>query len=221
MSTRQELLDQCRELNIKGCSAKKKEEIIKILEERNGKKEEKEKENKENPGISIKEKLLKNIKELKEKVCENCNEIGHNKLSKKCKINIENDNKTREKIRQYILTNSEKSDEEVAEELGININKLKQLSVKIPFCDFITLKDIEKDCIDKAVYHCSLCNKKQFNLYSSSRKWKEHKQLCDCCWAMFDGERESIWNVISEYQKVHACVICKTPKKMQIAKVSL
>jgi len=211
MSTRQELLDQCRELNIKGCSAKKKEEIIKILEERTGKKEEKEKEEKEIQPFLL--ELCQTIKkDTKRKVCANCNEMGHGVLSHECKINIENDNRNKEKIRQYILSNSEKSDEEVAEELGISNHKFKQLSVTIPIEEIILATEIKEEYIDKLIYECSLCNKKQFSAYSSRKTWKEHINICDCCWIMFEEERNMLWNAIIEYQKLHVCAICNIQK---------
>ena len=210
MASRQELLDQCKELKIKGCSTKSKAELIKILEERNGKKEEKEL----NPFLL---ELCQTIKkDTKRKVCANCNELGHGIVSIDCKINIENDNRNREKIRKYILSNSEKTDEEIAEELGISMFKFKQLSLTIPLEEIIQATEIKEEYIDSLIYQCSLCNKKQFNTFKFKKTWKDHTDICDCCWITFEEERNILWKAINDYQKNHSCAICNIKKTHEL-----
>ena len=217
MPSKQELLDKCKELKLKSCTGKNKDELLKILED-NGyvfeKKDEKEKVI--TPFNSVINELCQLIKkDTRRKVCPNCHELGHDKSSDKCLYNVELDNKNREKIRQFILTrpDADEVEEKLAEELGISIGKYKSLYNDIPLDEILTTQDItEEDIIQsltRSSYECKLCNKKQYNSHVSGREWKEHKHICDICWVDFDKERESIWNEITKKQNCNICNIAK------------
>lgn len=221
MPSKQELLEKCKELKLKSCTGKNKDELIKILEESGyvfGKQEYIEIEEIEiTPFNSVINQLCQLIKkDTRRKVCPNCHELGHDKASDKCLYNIDLDNKNREKIRQIILKNENDNDEKIAEELGISIGKYRSLYNEIPLDEILVAQEItEEDMIQtltRSSYECTLCNKKQYNPYISGREWKEHKHICDICWLDFDKERESIWNEIMEYTKKKNCNICNISK---------
>jgi hypothetical protein len=221
MPSKQELLEKCKELKLKSCTGKNKDELIKILEDSGyvfGKQEYIEIEEIEiNPFNSVINQLCQLIKkDTRRKVCPNCHELGHDKASDKCLYNVDLDNKNREKIRQIILKNENDNDEKIAEELGISIGKYRSLYNEIPLDEILVAQEItEEDMIQtltRSSYECALCNKKQFNPYISGREWKEHKHICDICWLNFDKEREIIWNEIMEYTKKKNCNICNITK---------
>lgn len=221
MPSKQELLEKCKELKLKSCTGKNKDELIKILEESGyvfGKQEYIEIEEIEiNPFNSVINQLCQLIKkDTRRKVCPNCHELGHDKASDKCLYNVDLDNKNREKIRQIILKNENDNDEKIAEELGISIGKYRSLYNEIPLDEILVAQEItEEDMIQtltRSSYECTLCNKKQYNEHVSGREWKEHKHICDICWLDFDKERESIWNEIMEYTKNQKCNICNISK---------
>ena len=214
MPTRQELLNTCKELKLKGFTGKSKDELLKLLEIKIPEVETQIK----TPINEVMIELCNLIKkDVRRKVCSNCNDLGHDKTSNKCKLNIELDNKNREKIKQYILSNEDCNDYKLADELGIGMSKYKTLYSSIPLCDLLKKQEIKEDYFEKVLdnskYNCSLCNSIQYNSNSSSRDWKDYKQICDICWSNYDQEREQIWEQILYYNKQCNCVICGIEKK--------
>ena len=215
---RQELINKCKELKIKNISTKNKNELIKILENY-------EKKTDASLLYDVKEKIknpmeeviveLHNLikKDITRKVCPNCHELGHNKNSKSCLINIEIDNKNIKKIKKYILLN-ENCD---YEKIGVSINKYNELYKSICLDDLLKNQEIKEDNIDEILdnskYNCSLCNVKYYNKNVSSKEWKEHKNICDLCWCSYEYERNILWEKIQDYIKIKNCNICGTEKK--------
>jgi hypothetical protein len=132
-------------------------------------------------------------KDMKRKVCPNCHELGHDKASNTCIINIKLDNINREKIKQYIILNPECDDSQISEVLGINITKYKTLYNSIPLNEILESQEISEEYFDKVLnysrYNCSLCNKIQYNSNISSREWKENTNVCDICWIQFEPDK--------------------------------
>jgi DNA-binding protein YbaB len=100
-----ELLQKCKEMGIKGVSSKTKGEIVLIIKEQEQKKETTHInfniiENKLTD--LLKELIIKTPKDKQRKVCKNCNELGHNITSVICKINIDKNNKLKQKIMFYL-----------------------------------------------------------------------------------------------------------------------
>ena len=214
MPKRQELLEKCKDLKLKGFAGKSKDELIKLLE----KQTQEEKKETTLPFEQVMHELSNTIKkDARRKVCPNCHELGHDKASNKCKLNIELDNKNRDKIKHYILSNEEYNDYKIANELGINITKYKALYNSIPLWDLLKKQEIKEEYFDKVLeyskYNCSLCNLTQYNSNSSSRDWKEYEKICDICWGNYDEEREQLWENILNYMKNHNCAICGIEKK--------
>jgi hypothetical protein len=215
---RQELINKCKELKIKNISTKNKNELIKLLETYEKKTDasllyvvkEKTKNQMEEVIVEL-HNLIK--KDITRKVCPNCHELGHNKNSKSCLINIEIDNKNIKKIKKYILLN-ENCD---YEKIGVSINKYNELYKSICLDDLLKNQEIKEDNIDEILdnskYNCSLCNVKYYNKNVSSKEWKEHKNICDLCWCSYEYERNILWEKIQDYIKIKNCNICGTEKK--------
>jgi hypothetical protein len=193
MPTRQELLDRCKGLKLKGFTTKSKDELIKLLERY----EKTEKQKVENPTIKLMEGVINELcnsikKDTKRKVCLNCHELGHDSKSYKCSLNIE-------KIKKYISSKKEESDDD---------------DIFIDTSNYCNLKkqEIKEVCIDEELnnlkYNCSLCNSIQYSSNISSREWKEYKNLCDLCWGNYDEERDKLWKQIKDYMKDNKCNIC-------------
>jgi hypothetical protein len=218
MPTRQELLDRCKGLKLKGFTTKSKDELIKLLESYEEIKISEVEEKIKTPMEEVINELCNSIKkDIRRKVCPNCHELGHDKASNKCILNIELDNKNREKIKQYILSNDNFNDYKLADELGINMSKYKSLYDSIPLCELLKNQEIKEDYFDKILdyskYNCSLCNMKQYGKNTSSRDWKEYKNICDECWSNYDEERVKLWEQIMSYRKENNCNICGIEKK--------
>ena len=95
---RTDLLQKCKEMGIKGVSSKTKKELLLIINENE----------KEQSHVNISTNTLTNVlneliikipKDKLRKVCKTCNELGHNKTSPFCKINIDRNNKLKQKIK--------------------------------------------------------------------------------------------------------------------------
>jgi hypothetical protein len=219
MPSKQDLLNKCKELNIKGLTGKNKDELIKILELKGVLfiKPENIKQIEDSYMSDLMNELCSLIKkDMKRKVCPNCHELGHDKASNTCIINIKLDNINREKIKQYIILNPQCDDSQISEVLGINITKYKTLYNSIPLNEILESQEISEEYFDKVLnysrYNCSLCNKIQYNSNISSREWKENKNVCDICWVQFECDRDVLWSNITDYFKINKCNICNIEK---------
>jgi len=219
MPSKQDLLNKCKELNIKGLTGKNKDELIKILELKGFLfiKPENIKQIEDSYMSDLMNELCSLIKkDMKRKVCPNCHELGHDKASNTCIINIKLDNINREKIKQYIILNPECDDSQISEVLGINITKYKTLYNSIPLNEILESQEISEEYFDKVLnysrYNCSLCNKIQYNSNISSREWKENTNVCDICWIQFEPDRVVLWKQLMDYFIINKCNICNIEK---------
>jgi len=211
---RHELINKCKDLKLKNITTKNKNELIKLLESYEKKTDEEKIEKIKNPMEEVMIELHNLIKkDTIRKVCPNCHELGHNKNSKRCLINIEIDNKNIKKIKKYILLN-ESCD---YEKIGVSINKYNELYNSICVYDLLKNQEIKEVNIDEILnnskYNCSLCNVEQYNKNISSKEWKEHKNICDLCWCNYEEERNVLWEKIQDYIKNINCNICGIEKK--------
>tara|TARA_Y100000389_G_C17425998_1_gene499560 strand:+ start:379 stop:1272 length:894 start_codon:yes stop_codon:yes gene_type:complete len=164
--------------------------------------------------------LIENKKRKKIKVCDGCHEIGHNRNSVDCKLNIEKDNKLKNKIQQQILSKDSLSGETLEEHLdklsitlNISIYKCKTLYERIPPEDLLDRTNDVKTFVEKikqnTKLNCKECNKIIYNIHkNTNRKWKGNI-ICDSCWITPEKntERDSTWKNIHKRKKVQ-CIIC-------------
>jgi hypothetical protein len=163
------------------------------------------------------ELLNKTPKNKKRKVCSQCHELGHGIASVVCKVKIEENNKLKNKIKEYILSQdllTEKTIDEYCHEwniiLQIEPSLCKTLYNEISPIDLLDrpmniesyLKNIEDTKIQ-----CHECDKKLCCLQiNTNRIWKGNT-ICDTCWCKYDDERNKIWEEIKKYKPTQ-CEIC-------------
>ena len=96
---------------------------------------------------SLFDELLSKVKKDKlRKVCKNCNELGHNTTSISCKINIDNNIKLKQKIKNYILSQNwldNKTTDEYCTELSVLLditpNLCRSLYNEIPLNELLDI----------------------------------------------------------------------------------
>lgn len=199
-----ELILKCKELGIKGVSSKTKDEIVSILE--------KHKFIKEN--VLMKELLSKTPKDKVRKVCKNCHELGHYSKSAICKINIDKNNKLKEKIKLYILSQNgfDKTIDDYCNELSVLLditpNLCKTLYNEIPLNDLLNRQmDISDYLTTKLSKQCNECNKTLLCIQANSHRMWKGVEICDTCWCNHEEERDFLWKQIKTYKKT-LCEIC-------------
>lgn len=168
----------------------------------------------------IKDKIieeLKTIKKKKIKVCNICNEIGHNSNSPHCKDKIYKNNILKNKILNY-FKNKDMSNELILEEdlrflsekLNITHNACKELYKDIDPKELIDRNiDLER-YIEQLRTNKEICNECEQDIIHPTKnnilKWKGNI-LCDSCWSKYSEERENMWRLIKLY-KPCICEIC-------------
>lgn len=190
-----------------------KRKNIKIVLKKISPKKEQEHANKF--GDVMKELTSKIPKDKHRKVCKNCNELGHSVTSTICKINIEKNNKLKQKIKSYILSQNcleDKSIEDYCVELSVLLsitpNFCRTLYDSIPPIELINKEmDIGAYLTNIDKKRCSDCNKTVIHIQENThKKWKGN-DICDTCWSKYEVIRQDIWRKIKEY-KVTQCEIC-------------
>jgi hypothetical protein len=170
------------------------------------------------------ELLEKTPKNKKRKVCSQCHELGHGIASLDCKINIEKNNKLKNKIKEHILSKDLLAEKNICEELqglskelNISFHSCQKLYYEIPSEELLNrtvdinlfLKNIKEKSIQ-----CYECNKNLGCLQiNTNRIWKGNK-ICDTCWCKYDDERNKMWEEISKYKPIQ-CKICCSIKLNQ------
>lgn len=199
-----ELISKCRELGIKGVSSKTKDEIILIIENHTPIKE----------NILMKELLSKTPKDKQRKVCKKCHELGHNSNSITCKINIDKNNKLKDKIKNFILSQNEfeKTIEDYCNELSILLditpNLCRSLYNEIPLNELLNRQiDINHYLTTKLSKPCNQCNKTILFIQTNTQRMWKGLEICDTCWISYEEERNFIWKQIRTYKKIQ-CEIC-------------
>lgn len=217
-----ELLQMCKEMGIKGVSSKTKNEILLIIKE----KEQKQENIQVKTNITenkltdvLKELIIKITKDKQRKVCKNCNELGHNITSTICKINIDKNNKLKQKIKNYILSQNcleDKTIEDYCIELSILLNitpnLCKSLYNEIPLNELVDRQmniDIYLKNINQLSKKCNECNKNILYIQTNTHHIWNGNYICDTCWAKYEDYRNIIWNKIKTY-KIIQCEICSS-----------
>lgn len=150
----------------------------------------------------------------KRKVCKDCGIPGHNNKSQLvCHIKKKEDNKKRERIKNYVLNidplteyDNEEMFEVLAKTLDISVHSCKKLYAEIPPEIWLDRKmniSEYKKKMDKCC--CKYCSEVILE-FSKNKVWKGNI-LCDYCWDSYRGERELMWTEIKEYKPI-VCYIC-------------
>jgi len=170
------------------------------------------------------ELLNKTPKNKKRKVCSQCHELGHSIVSMLCKINIEKNNKLKNKIKEHILSkdllaenNIYEELQELSKQLNISFHLCQKLYYEIPSEELLN-RTVDIDLFLKTIKEksikCYECDKNLGCLQiNTNRIWKGNK-ICDTCWCKYDDERNKIWEEISKYKLIQ-CKICSSIKLNQ------
>jgi hypothetical protein len=158
-------------------------------------------------------------KDKTRKVCKQCHEIGHGITSVHCKINIDNNNRLKQKIKKYISLQDcldDKTIDDYCQELsmilGITPNQCKTLYNDIPLSEILNRKmDVDSylQMIEKSSKQCNLCSKKLVCIQTNTHRIWKGSDICDTCWSepKYAEYRESLWNQIKQYRPI-VCAIC-------------
>jgi len=209
-----ELLQKCKEMGIKGVSSKSKNEILLLIE-----KQEQINSNITENKLSdvMTELIIKVPKDKQRKVCKNCNELGHNTTSIDCKLIIDKNNKLKQKIKTYILSQNcleDKNIEDYCLELSILLditpNLCKSLYNEIPLNELLNRQmniNMYLNNINQLSKKCNECNKNIVSIQTNTHRiWKEN-DICDTCWSKYEDYRKLIWEKIKAYKTIQ-CEIC-------------
>jgi hypothetical protein len=213
-----ELLQKCKEMGIKNVSSKTKNELILIIKQQ----EEKDQDIKHNVldhklTDVLKELLTKTPKDKSRKVCKNCNELGHSITSVSCKINIENNNKLKQKIKKYMLSQNcleNKTIEDYCLELSVLLdispNLCKTLYNEIPVIELLD-RQMNMDIYLKDLNHlskkCNECHKNMICIQINTYRIWNGSDICDTCWSKYNEYRKLMWEKIKKYKHIQ-CEIC-------------
>jgi hypothetical protein len=127
---RQELIQKCKDLGIKGISTKTKPELLQLIVSH-----EQPIHSNDTPSQPIFAQVMHQLtqqvpKDKSRKVCKQCHELGHGVTSVHCKINIEANDKLKQKIKTYISSQNCLDDKtvddhctELSASLGITPNQ--------------------------------------------------------------------------------------------------
>lgn len=218
-----ELLQKCKELGMKGITSKNKNELLLLLKEHEAKTQKPSLNldapaKKEPPFNAVLQQLLSQIpKDKLRKVCKKCYELGHSITSINCKVNVEHNNKLKQKIQKYILSQNcldDKTTDDYCNELSsileISPNLCKTLYNEIPphyllnrpmdlETYFTNINQLSKICAD--------CNKSIICIQTNTQHIWKGNTICDSCWANYSTLRKIMWDKIKLYKKIQ-CAIC-------------
>ena len=215
-----DLLLKCKEMGIKGVSSKTKNEILLLMKEHEQKKEQLISNITENKLTDVMKELIKKTpKDKQRKVCKNCNELGHSINSIYCKLVIDKNNKLKEKIKNYILSQDCLEDKiledyclELSVLLDITPNLCKSLYNEIPLNELLNRQmniDVYLTNINQLSKECNECKKNIVCIQTNTqRKWKGN-DICDACWCKYRDCRNLIWEKIKAYKTIQ-CEICSS-----------
>lgn len=207
--SRPELLKTCKDLEIKGVTTLRKEEMIEKINEYHSKLK--------LPAF-LQQLLQTTPTDMKRKVCRQCNELGHNATSIHCIMNAEQNKLHIERIKEYFLLQELGTDNRVhfdvlSKQLNITIEQCKLLYSEIPRIEWTKRPiDLRKQMKELPLQSCQECGKIVCMVQSNTvHTWKE-KKICDTCYSQYAEEREETWKQIYAYRKIE-CVICLSVKK--------
>jgi hypothetical protein len=156
-------------------------------------------------------------KDIKRKVCKQCNEIGHGISSIDCKINIYKKDLLKQKVKNYFLSQDGSDDSihfiPLSEQLGISESQCKSFYNEIPWLDLLYRSNMIRNIIEQLSFEsCEQCGKNKCTIQKNPfRKWKE-KNICDTCFISTYNERELLWKLVSEYKPIQ-CLFCNSIRK--------
>jgi hypothetical protein len=213
-----DLLLKCKEIGIKGVSSKTKNEILLLMEEHEQKKEQLNSNITENKLTDvIKELIKKTPKDKQRKVCKNCNELGHNTTSIDCKLIIDKNDKLKQKIKNYILSQDcleDKNIEDYCVELSVLLditpNLCKSLYNVIPLNELLNRQmniNIYLTNINQLSKKCNECKKNIVCIQTNTHRIWKGNDICDTCWSKYEDYRKLIWEKIKAYKTIQ-CEIC-------------
>ncbi len=209
-----ELLLKCKELGIKVSSSKNKNELLSEIEKHEQKKEQVN----SNKLTDVLNELIKNTpKDKHRKVCKNCYELGHDTRSSDCKLIIDKNNKLKQKIKNYILSQDCLEDKiiedyciELSGLLGISPNLCNTLYTEIPLNELLNRQiNINNylTSINQLSKKCNECEKNILCIRTNTHRIWKGNDICDTCWVKYEDYRKLIWEKIKEYKTVQ-CEIC-------------
>lgn len=212
---RTDLLQKCKELSIKGVSSKTKAELVCILQEIE--------KTQIHSCTSLNDVLIQLIyqtqKDKVRKVCKNCNELGHGITSPICKVNIDKNNKLKQKIKTYILSQNcleDKTIDDYCAELSILLyitpNACKTLYSEIPASEWLDRQmdiGIYLENLGQSTKKCGECNKNMICLQTNTHRIWKGIELCDTCWSTYGEVRRTTWEKVKKYRIIQ-CVICES-----------
>jgi hypothetical protein len=168
------------------------------------------------------ELLEKTPRDRKRKVCSQCNELGHGIVSMLCKINIDKNNKLRNKIKEHILSqdllteNNYEELQELSKKFNISFHLCQKLYYEIPSEELLNRTidiDLYLRTIKEKSIKCYECDKyisSETNSIWKNYIWKNNV-ICDTCWAKHSEERELLWRQIIKYKFIQ-CKFCLSIK---------
>jgi hypothetical protein len=213
-----DLLLKCKEMGIKGVCSKTKNEILLLIEKHKQKEEQLNSNITENKLTDVLKELIKKTpKDKQRKVCKNCNELGHNTTSSDCKLIIDKNNKLKQKIKNYILSQDcleDKNIEDYCLELSVLLditpNSCKSLYNEIPLNELLNRQmniNIYLTNINQLSKKCNECKKNIVCIQTNTHRIWKGNDICDTCWSKYEDYRKLIWEKIRAYKTVQ-CEIC-------------
>ena len=135
----------------------------------------------------------------KRKVCKDCGLPGHNNKSQLvCHIKKKEDNKKRERIKNYVLNidplteyDNEEMFEVLAKTLDISVHSCKKLYAEIPPEIWLDRKMNISEYKKKADKCCCKCCGDVILEFSKNKVWKGNI-LCDGCWIGIEGRQINV-----------------------------
>jgi hypothetical protein len=233
-----ELLHKCKELGMKGVTSKNKNELLLLIKEHELKATEKTQFTSGQPAPlascviknstldTVLQQLLSQIpKDKSRKVCKKCNEIGHSITSVNCKVNVEINNKLKQKIEKYILSQNCLDDKTINEHfndlsimLEISPNLCKTLYNEIPPHQLLN-RQINLEMYFKNIRQlsklCADCNKSIICIQTNTHYIWKGNSICDTCWANYSNVRKLTWEKIKLYKKVQCEICCSVQKVIE------
>ena len=240
-----ELLQKCKEMGIKGVTSKTKNEILLIIKEKEQNQQNIDvkivnkltleplqllgqqklleplqllgQQKLLEPMDVLKELIIKIPKDKQRKVCKNCYELGHNITSGICKLNIDKNNKLKQKIKNYILSQNCLEDKNIEDYcvdlsilLSITPNACKLLYNEIPLNELLDRQiniDVYLKNINELSKKCYECNKNIVYIQKNTNRIWNGNDICDTCWIKYECKRKLIWEKIKMYKLIQ-CEIC-------------
>ena len=208
---KESLLNQCKELGIKGVSKMNKAELLEKIKEI---KQETQPKPLPNYFLELHQQIPKDIVR---RVCKQCGGIGHGITSILCKVNIIKKDLLKQKVKLYFLSQDGSDDsihfESVCNQLGISLSQCKEIYGEIPWLDLLQRPKSISSIVEQLTFTtCEQCNQNKCTIQPDSlRTWKD-KKLCDKCFSKTSLEREEMWNLISNYKPIQ-CLFCNIKKE--------